>query len=123
MEKYDDPPLVKMRRQVGSGAFGNVDPILKGDIKGEIGRLLLLFEAKSWDQVDGRGAKTVSFPVALIDKIEAEALTEDRFPIFVYHPKGSQREIAFCYYDRLHALLKEAYRQLMAYESQLSEER
>lgn len=100
-DKYD------MHRQVGSGAFGVVDPSLVGDITGEIGRLKLLFEAKSWHQVDGRGEKIVTFPVSLLDKISKEAVSIGRIPLFVYHPKGSSDEWAVVKYSWLHDVLKE----------------
>lgn len=45
------------RRVVGSGAFGNFDPTLKGDIKGEVGRKRFLLEMKAWATVNGRGKR------------------------------------------------------------------
>lgn len=98
-DKYD------MHRQVGSGAFGVVDPSLVGDITGEIGRLKLLFEAKSWHQVDGRGEKVVTFSVALLDKIAREAEQLGRVPLFIYHVKGATDEWAVIKYDWLHEIL------------------
>lgn len=94
-----------MRRQVGSGAFGVVDPMLLGDVVGEIGRLRLLIEAKSWDKVDGRGEKVVSFSKALLEKISREAQVLGREPLFIYHIKGDTEEWAVVRYDWLHDLI------------------
>lgn len=93
------------RRQVGSGAFAGVDPSLSGDVVGEIGRLKFLFELKSWDRVDGRGEKVVTFSVSLLDKIQKEAELLGKLPIFVYHVKGSSDEWAVVKYDWLHDTL------------------
>lgn len=95
-----------MRRQVGSGAFGVADPLLVGDIIGEIGRLRLLFEAKSWDKVDGRGEKVVSFSKSLLDKISREAEVLGREPIFIYHIKNDPTEWAVVRYDWLQQLIE-----------------
>lgn len=95
-----------MRRQVGSGAFGVADPTLVGDVVGEIGRLKLLFEAKSWDKVDGRGEKVVSFSKSLLDKINREAELLGREPIFIYHIKNDTTEWAVVKYNWLHELIK-----------------
>jgi hypothetical protein len=96
----------QMRRQVGSGAFGGADPMLHGDVIGEIGRLKLLIEAKSWNKVDGRGEKVVSFSVSLLDKISREADLLGRLPIFVYHVKGSSDEWAVVRFDWLYETIK-----------------
>jgi hypothetical protein len=101
------------RRVVGSGAFGHVDPTLKGDVLGEIGRLKLAFETKSWEQYDGRGKKTVSFSVALLDKIAAEAKILGREPIFVYHVKGASNEWAVLEYQWLHDLITRYEKEIM----------
>lgn len=93
------------RRVVGSGAFAGVDPTLSGDVVGEIGRLKILFELKSWDRVDGRGEKVVTFSVNLLDKIQKEAELLERIPIFIYHVKGSSDEWAVVNYQWLHDTL------------------
>ena len=107
------------RRQVGSGAFGAVDPMLLGDVVGEIGRLKLLFETKSWDKVDGRGEKVVSFPASLLDKISAEAALLGRTPIFIYHIKGASDEWAVVRYDWLHNTLTSLIKTIEEMEDEL----
>lgn len=94
-----------LRRVLGSGAFAAQDPTLSGDIVGEIGRLRVLFEAKSWGQLDGRGEKVVSFPVAFLEKIAKEAKLLQREPIFIYHVKGASNEWAVVEYSWLHELI------------------
>jgi hypothetical protein len=94
-----------MRRVVGSGAFGQIDPMLQGDIVGEIGRLRLLMEAKSWNKVDGQGQKTVTFPLNLMDKIKKEAESLGREPILIFHPKNTNVELAIVPYSWLHNLI------------------
>lgn len=98
-KKYD------YHRQVGSGAFASEDPTLAGDVVADIGTLKLLIETKSWDKIDGRGEKTVTFPVALLDKISAEARLLMREPIFLYHVKGASNEWAVIEYEWLHDLV------------------
>lgn len=100
------------RRQVGSGAFGSVDPTLLGDVVGEIGRLKLLFETKSWDKVDGRGQKVVTFPVSLLTKIAKEAELLGKAPVFVYHVKGASDEWAVVKWDWFHNLLTDLFREI-----------
>jgi hypothetical protein len=99
-------------RQVGSGAFGALDPTLLGDVVGEIGRLKLLFETKSWDKVDGRGEKVVTFPVSLLDKISREAALLQKTPVFIYHVKGSTDEWAVVKWDWFHNLLSDLFREI-----------
>lgn len=99
-DKYD------FRRQVGSGAFGVSDPMLVGDVVGEIGRLRMLFEAKSWEKFDARGEKVVTFQKDLLEKISREAQILGREPIFLYHYKGDTEEWAVVRYDWLHDLVK-----------------
>lgn len=100
------------RRQVGSGAFGTVDPMLLGDVVGEIGRLKMLFETKSWDRVDGRGKKVVTFPVSLLEKISKEAQLLQRAPVFIYHVKGASDEWAVVKWDWFHNLLTDLFREI-----------
>lgn len=97
--KYD------YKRIVGSGAFAAEDPLLSGDVAAEIGELKLLFEAKSWHQVNGRGEKIVAFHVSLLDKISREAKLQMREPIFIYHMKGASNEWAVVEYEWLHDLI------------------
>lgn len=95
--------------------------MLKGDVTGDIHDILLLFEAKSWYQVDGRGARQVSFSLALIEKLEGEAESLGRLPFFIYHPKGASFELFFGKYDRIHNLLKDLAARVAALEAQLEE--
>lgn len=99
-------------RQVGSGAFGVSDPMLVGDVKGEIGTKKLLFECKSWDKVSGRGEKIVSFPIALLTKISKEAELLGRAPVFIYHPKNSTDEWAVVSFKWLYDLIRDYERQI-----------
>ena len=95
--------------------------MLKGDVTGDIHDILLLFEAKSWYQVDGRGERQISFSIGLLDKLEREAASLGRIPFFIYHPKGSSFELFFGRYDRLHDLLKELAKRIADLETQLEE--
>lgn len=106
-KRYDEPdgprshtgkPLIHFRRRPGSGAFLE----LKGDILGDLVQLKLLFEAKSWHKMDGRGEKTVTFPASLLYKLDEEAKTEDRVPMFIYHIKNDSEEWAVIRYSWLH---------------------
>lgn len=110
------------KRVLGSGAFGSQDPTLNGDVSGEIGRLKLLFEAKSWDKVDGRGEKVISFPAALLAKIAKEAELLGRAPIFIYHLKGSTDEWAVVKYEWLHETLTSLWNQIEELERQLEQD-
>lgn len=100
------------QRQVGSGAFGVVDPLLLGDVKGEIGSRKLLLECKSWEKVSGRGEKVVSFPAALLDKIAKEAELLGRSPVFIYHIKNSTDEWAVVKFSWLYELIEDYERQI-----------
>lgn len=103
------------RTQLGSGAFGAVDPSLVGDVLGEIGRLKLAFETKSWDKVDGKGEKVVSFHKSLLDKIEREAELLGRAPIFIYHIKNDTNEWAVVKYSWLQSLIEQWERDIQAF--------
>lgn len=109
------------QRQVGSGAFGKLDPMLVGDVAGAIGKLKFLFELKSLEQYNGRGERTVSFPKAWLDKINLEAKSVGRLPVFIYHLKGAPEEWAVIRYDVLYAILTELEEQIAALEEQLQE--
>lgn len=100
------------KRQVGSGAFGVADPMLLGDVTGSIGSKDFLFELKSWDKVSGRGEKTVSFPVALLEKISKEASLLGKAPCFIYHVKGASDEWAVVRFDWLYDLINDYERQI-----------
>ena len=118
-KKYDDPPLVKFRRQVGSGAFGKVDPGLLADVLGDIGSLLLAFEVKSWDRHDARGQKVLTIPSSVLYKLDLEAKTLNRHPVLIAHLKGDEEEWAVCRYSWLHSVLKELQRQVVALNAQV----
>ena len=125
----DYPGMVAMERVIGSGAFGKVDATLKGDLRLGIGperredakRLRALLEAKTWDQVDGRGEKTVTFSLSLIDKIIEEAAVLNRVPGFVYHPKNTSRHILCIDYFYVLDILVDQEAQITALTEQLEE--
>jgi hypothetical protein len=94
-------------RVVGSGAFGNFDPVLKGDLKGRIGRKPFLLEMKSWATVDATGAKTINLPLHVLDKVRIEGLTENQYAGVVFHPKGTTRYIAIFDWEDFYNLFKE----------------
>ncbi len=100
--KYDE-----FTRVVGSGAFGNFDPVLKGDLKGFIGRKPFLLEMKSWATVDATGAKTINIPLHVLDKVRIEAETMNQNAGVVFHPKGTNRYIAIFDWDDFYKLFKE----------------
>jgi hypothetical protein len=124
--RYDEPdgptdakgkPLVHFKRVPGSGAFVE----LKGDVLAEIVALNLAFELKSWNKVDGRGEKTVTFPASYLAKIEQEASVLNRHPIFIYHIKGDSEEWAVVKYSWLHSKFREYELQIRALTEQLEE--
>lgn len=94
-DKYNDPPRVVVKRQVGSGAFGVADPMLLADLLIDIGRLKLAAEVKSWATVDARGEKTITVPASVLYKLDQEAKILNRDPIGIFHLKGSTEEWAF----------------------------
>lgn len=111
-KRYDAPdgptnengrPLVHFRRQPGSGAFVG----LKGDVLGDLVKLRILFEVKSWNKVNARGEKTVTFPFSFLEKLDDEAKQLDRIPIFIWHQKQSEEEWAVIRYSWLHEKLRE----------------
>lgn len=125
-KKYDEPdgptwpsgkPMIYVRRRPGSGAFVE----LKGDILADIVKLRIMFEAKSWAQVDGRGEKTVTFPTSLLYKLDEEAKTEDRVPMLIYHVKNDSEEWAVIRYSWLHAKLRDYELQVQSLTEQLEE--
>ena len=109
------------QRQIGSGAFGKVDPLLVGDVSGNIGRLKFLFELKALEQYNGRGERTVAFPRSWLEKINIEAKSLGRIPMFIYHFKGSNEDWAVIRYDVLHAILAEQEKQIAELDAQLRE--
>lgn len=94
------------KRIVGSGAFGALDPMLLGDVSGEIGRVKFLAELKSYNRVDGRGSKVISFPVSILEKIKNEAILVNRVPLLIYHVKGATNEWAILDFDDLKSLIE-----------------
>lgn len=102
-KKYDE-----FTRVVGSGAFGGFDPLLQGDLKGDIGRKKFLLEMKSWATVNAAGEKTINVPVSVLDKVRVEALPTDRHAGLVFHPKGTNRYIAIFDWDDFYELMVES---------------
>lgn len=97
----------EFHRVVGSGAFGGLDPLLKGDLKGTLGRMRFLLEMKAWAKVDARGEKQISLGIGILDKIRQEALTEDRYAGVIYHPKGTNRYLAIFDWEDFYKIFKE----------------
>jgi len=100
------------KRVVGSGAFGLVDPTLQGDVVAQIGPLDMLLELKSLTKVDGRGEKTVNFPLLFLEKIEQEAASIGKIPGLVYHVKGDTKEYIVLRFDWFKELVEDYERQL-----------
>jgi hypothetical protein len=94
-------------RVVGSGAFGPADPLLGGDIRGEIGRKKFLLEMKSHAIIDATGAKTVRIPLAVLDKIRKESEVLERYGMVVFHPKGTNRYIVIADWEDFYSILTE----------------
>jgi hypothetical protein len=106
-------------RVVGSGAFGNFDPMLKGDLKGIIGRKPFLLEMKSWATVNALGEKTINIPLSVLDKVRIEGETEGRYAGVVFHPKGTSRYIAIFDWDDFYAIFKEQEEYILRLEVEL----
>ena len=126
VRKYDQPdgpldakgkPLIHYHRVPGSGAFVT----LPGDVLAELVTLNLAFELKSWNKVNGRGEKTVTFSSSLLDKIDEEAKQLNRVPLFVYHVKGESEEWAVVRYSWLHEKLRDYELQIRSLMEQLEE--
>lgn len=94
-------------RVIMSGAAGVYDPLLKGDIRGIIGRNKFLLEMKAWLSVDGKGEKTINVPLSVLDKVRKEGETEGRYSGVVFHPKNTNRYIAIFDWDDFYKLLTE----------------
>lgn len=105
-QKYD------YKRVVGSGAFGQVDANLQGDVTAKIGALDMLLELKSLNKVDGRGAKIINFPLSFLEKIELEAKSIGKIPGLVYHTKGSTQEYIVLRFDWFKQLVEDYDRQI-----------
>lgn len=108
-------------RVIGSGAFGNFDPLLKGDLKGFIGRKPFLLEMKSWATVDASGAKTVHIPLSVLDKVRLEGETEGQYAGVVFHPKGTNRYIAIFDWDDFYKVFKEQEEYIARLEAELDD--
>lgn len=94
-------------RVIMSGAAGATNPLLRGDIRGRIGRQKYLLEMKSWFSVDGKGEKTINVPLSVLDKIRREGETEGRYSGVVFHPKHTNRYIAIFDWDDFFELMTE----------------
>jgi len=121
VEKYNDPPLVKVKRQVGSGAFGKTDPMLLADLLIDIGRLKLAAEVKSWDKVNAKGEKTITVPAAVLYKLDAEAKVLGRDPVGILHMKGDSEEWCFIRMSWFVEKLKEYESTIINLQAQLEE--
>lgn len=128
VQKYDDRTgdgLVSMRRIPGSGAF----VMMKGDLKLDIGaaknperkRFRALLENKAYERFDGRGAKTVTFPLDVLIKVKEEAEGEGKFAAVTYHPRGESDELFVCYFADILDYYIETERTIAAYQEQLEE--
>lgn len=104
---------------VGSGAFGIVDPLLRGDLKGQMGRKKFLLEMKAWHKVDARGAKQISLSIDILDKIRREAEVEARYAGVIYHPKGTNRYLAIFDWNDFYALFMEQEEYIARLEAEL----
>ena len=120
-DKYHDPPLVVVKRQVGSGAFGKTDPMLLADLLIDIGRLRLAAEAKSWDKVDAQGRKTITVPASVLYKLDQEAKLLNRDPIGIFHMKYDPEEWVFVRMSWFVEKLKEWEGTIIALEEQLED--
>jgi hypothetical protein len=109
------------RRVVASGAFGNYDPTLRGDLKGEIGRKRFLLEMKAWSTVDARGEKTINLPLSVLDKIrrEADFETPARDAGVIFHPMNTSRWIAIFDWDDFYRIMTEQEEYIKRLESAL----
>lgn len=114
-------PLVYVKRQVGSGAFGKADPDLVGDLLLNIGRLRLLAEAKSWNKTLASGEKTINVPASVLYKLDQEARQLGRDPIGLFHMKNDTEEWAFVRLDWLINNLREWERCIRDLDQQLEE--
>lgn len=104
------------KRVIGSGAFGHVDPALKGDIAITIGDKDYLLESKSLNKISGRGEKIVNFPLSFLEKITLEADSMGRIPGLIYHPKGSTEEYLFVRFSWFKELVEDYVRQIKELE-------
>jgi len=110
------------RRVVGSGAFGLVDPALKGDIRIRIGDRDYLLEAKSLNKINGRGEKIVNFPLSFLEKITLEAQTTGDIPGLVYHPRGSREEYLVVKFEFFKELIEDYVRQIKSLQEALDDQ-
>lgn len=94
---------------MGSGAFGNLDPTLRGDLKGQIGRKKFLLEMKAYSTVNAKGEKTINIPLSVLDKIRKEADYEipPRHAGVIFHPMNTNRWIAIFDWDDFYSILSE----------------
>ena len=94
---------------IASGAFGNYDPTLRGDLKGTVGRKRFILESKAWATVNARGEKTINIPLSVLDKIRKEADYElpPRHAGVIFHPMNTNRWIAIFDWDDFYQILSE----------------
>lgn len=109
---YNEPEddNVSFRRVIASGAFGAIDPTLRGDIKGEVYRKRFLLEMKAWATINAAGQKTINVPLSVLDKIRQEADYEipPRHAGVIFHPMNSNRWVAiFDWQDFFEVLMEQ----------------
>lgn len=108
-------------RVVGSGAFGIYDPLLKGDLKGQVGRKKFLLEMKAWAIINGKGEKTVTVSLPTLDKIRQEADVEipPRYAGVIFHPMNTSRWVAVFDWDDFYDVLHEQEEYIARLEKEL----
>jgi hypothetical protein len=101
------------QRVVGSGAFGEMDPALKGDVRIPVGHLKFLVEAKKrTPKINQKGEKSITLSVDMLDKIEQEALVGGEIDILIFGVKGRTTEWAVIKWDKLYEILGDYERQI-----------
>lgn len=105
-------------RVIGSGAFGFVDPTLKGDIRITIGDKDYLLETKSLHTLNTRGEKIVTFELRWLEKITKEAMSQGKIPGLIIHPKGASQEYLFVRFDWFKELIGDYMRQIKELETE-----
>lgn len=120
---YNDPENdeVTFKRVVASGAFGAIDPTLRGDIKGQVYRKRFLLESKAWATVNAAGEKTIHIPLSVLDKIRKEADYEipPRHAGVIFHPMNTSRWIAIFDWDDFYNVLVEQEEYIARLEAEL----
>lgn len=109
-------------RVVGSGAFGEVDPVLKGDVRIPIGSLKLLSEAKKRaPKINMKGEKSITLSVDMLDKIQKEAAVTGEVDILIFGVKGRSTEWAIIEWPKLYDMLRDYEHQISALDALIEE--